>query len=156
MRGSTRRRGSTLAEAPPGHLEIRLVVLHALWDAWIHERDIVLPLGLDPVEEPDEIIASASPTPPRSDRRSWRPPAPPARGRSPSRCASPTPSSSSRSASAATVIRSGHWPVGAARLDGAGVELLEALSFRRPLDPPSAARREWMLDGLAEVFDVAV
>ena len=47
-----------LAEAPPGHLSIRLVALHALWDAWIHERDIVLPLGLAPVDEPDEIAGS--------------------------------------------------------------------------------------------------
>ena len=33
-----------LAEAPPGHLAIRAVALHALWDSWVHERDIVVPL----------------------------------------------------------------------------------------------------------------
>jgi uncharacterized protein (TIGR03083 family) len=45
----------TLAEAPPGHLPIRLVADHALWDGWVHERDIVLPLGLTPVVEADEV-----------------------------------------------------------------------------------------------------
>lgn len=49
---------STIAEAPAGHLPIRLVVHHALWDSWVHERDIALPLGLPLVEEPDEVLAS--------------------------------------------------------------------------------------------------
>jgi uncharacterized protein (TIGR03083 family) len=43
------------AEAPPGHVAISSVALHALWDGWIHERDIALPLGLDVDEEPDEV-----------------------------------------------------------------------------------------------------
>jgi uncharacterized protein (TIGR03083 family) len=47
-----------LAEAPAGHLPIRLVVHHALWDCWVHERDIAVPLGLPLVEEPDEVLAS--------------------------------------------------------------------------------------------------
>ncbi len=45
-----------LAEAPPGHLPVRLVADHALWDCWVHERDIVLPLGRTPVVEPDEVL----------------------------------------------------------------------------------------------------
>src|SRR5207302_810982 len=47
---------SMLGEAPPGHVPLHAVALHALWDSWIHERDVVLPLGLAPVEEPDEIV----------------------------------------------------------------------------------------------------
>ncbi len=31
---------------------------HALWDSWIHERDIAVPLGRTPEVEPDEAIAS--------------------------------------------------------------------------------------------------
>jgi hypothetical protein len=31
---------------------------HALWDAWVHERDILLPLGRTPVEEPSEVLTS--------------------------------------------------------------------------------------------------
>jgi len=46
---------SMLAEAPPGHLAIRLMVQHALWDCWVHERDIAIPLGLDTPVEPDEV-----------------------------------------------------------------------------------------------------
>jgi uncharacterized protein (TIGR03083 family) len=44
------------AEAPPGHLPIRLVADHALWDCWVHERDIVLPLGRPAVVEPEEVL----------------------------------------------------------------------------------------------------
>ena len=47
-----------LAEAPPGHIAVRAVVAHALWDSLIHERDVVLPLGLEPVIEPDELALS--------------------------------------------------------------------------------------------------
>ncbi len=46
------------AEAPPGHLAISAVVHHALWDSWVHERDILLPLGATPAVELDEIAAS--------------------------------------------------------------------------------------------------
>jgi hypothetical protein len=49
---------ATLAEAPPGHLPVRLLAHHALWDSWIHERDIALPLGSTPPVEPDEVAAS--------------------------------------------------------------------------------------------------
>lgn len=34
-----------LAEAPPGHITVSAVTHHALWDSWIHERDVLLPLG---------------------------------------------------------------------------------------------------------------
>jgi uncharacterized protein (TIGR03083 family) len=46
---------SKLAEAPPGHLPIRLMVQHALWDCWIHERDIAIPVGVETPVEPDEV-----------------------------------------------------------------------------------------------------
>ena len=48
---------SMVAESPAGHVPIRLVAQHALWDSWIHERDVALPLGLDPATEDDEIRA---------------------------------------------------------------------------------------------------
>lgn len=47
-----------LAEAPTGHVPIRLVADHALWDSWIHERDVVVPLGLTPVVEEDEVLTA--------------------------------------------------------------------------------------------------
>ena len=33
------------AESPAGHVPIEHVLDHALWDSWIHERDVLLPLG---------------------------------------------------------------------------------------------------------------
>ena len=47
-----------LAEAPPGHMSVSAVAHHALWDSWIHERDMLLPLGASPIEDADEVVAS--------------------------------------------------------------------------------------------------
>ena len=46
-----------LAEAPPGHVTISAVAHHALWDAWVHERDILLPLEADAGAADDEVTA---------------------------------------------------------------------------------------------------
>jgi uncharacterized protein (TIGR03083 family) len=46
---------STLAESPAGHVSVRLLAQHALWDSWIHERDVAIPLGLRTAHEPDEL-----------------------------------------------------------------------------------------------------
>jgi uncharacterized protein (TIGR03083 family) len=48
---------SLIGESPLGHVGLHLVAVHALWDSWIHERDVLLPLGLRPVEEADEVLA---------------------------------------------------------------------------------------------------
>ena len=48
---------SAVGESPAGHVTMRLLAHHAIWDSWIHERDIALPLGMHPVEEPDEIAS---------------------------------------------------------------------------------------------------
>lgn len=45
----------TVAEAPPGHVPLRGVALHALWDGWVHERDIALPLDGPTVLDDDEV-----------------------------------------------------------------------------------------------------
>ena len=45
------------AESPPGHVPIRLLAQHALWDSWVHERDVALPLGITPDIEPDELAS---------------------------------------------------------------------------------------------------
>ena len=58
---------SVLAESPAGHVSIRLLAQHALWDCWVHERDIAIPLGIATAAEPDELrsclqyAAAASP-----------------------------------------------------------------------------------------------
>jgi hypothetical protein len=35
-----------LGEAPFGHMPAHLLLAHAYWDSWLHERDILDPLGL--------------------------------------------------------------------------------------------------------------
>jgi uncharacterized protein (TIGR03083 family) len=45
------------AESPAGHVPIRLVAQHALWDCWVHERDVMAPLGLTAAAEPDELAS---------------------------------------------------------------------------------------------------
>lgn len=47
-----------VAEAPPGHVSVRALLHHALWDSWVHERDVLLPLGETPPHEDDEVLAS--------------------------------------------------------------------------------------------------
>lgn len=49
---------STVAESPLGHVPIRFVCAHALWDSWVHERDITVPLRLPFSVQADEIALS--------------------------------------------------------------------------------------------------
>jgi uncharacterized protein (TIGR03083 family) len=44
----------TLGEAPFGHMPAHLLLAHAYWDSWLHERDILEPLGVaGPVDGDD-------------------------------------------------------------------------------------------------------
>jgi uncharacterized protein (TIGR03083 family) len=45
-----------LGEAPFGHLPARLLLAHAHWDSWLHERDILQPLGLAAAVEPGDLL----------------------------------------------------------------------------------------------------
>lgn len=47
---------SETAESPLGHVPARLALAHAHWDSWLHERDILLPLGREPERDPDEVL----------------------------------------------------------------------------------------------------
>lgn len=142
---------SALAEAPPGHLSISAVVHHALWDSWVHERDILVPLGLALDEEADEVAACLRY----------------AAALGPALAINNGNADTGLLAVAATdpdlsfVVEVGDGVVvreGTASaelgLSGDAVELLEALSLRKPFDQPipTAARR--MLSGLFETFDV--
>jgi uncharacterized protein (TIGR03083 family) len=42
-------------ESPIGHVSARLTLAHALWDSWLHERDVLLGLGLAEDAELDEL-----------------------------------------------------------------------------------------------------
>ncbi len=50
---------SRTGESPLGHVPARLALAHAHWDSWLHERDILVPLGKIPETHPDEILVSA-------------------------------------------------------------------------------------------------
>jgi uncharacterized protein (TIGR03083 family) len=142
-----------LGEAPPGHVALHAVLLHALWDAWVHERDILLPLGLPVDEEPDEITASLrygvalapafalSGDPSRRgalgvsvvgpDLECWV------------------------EVGTNVVVHDGPAPSGTPTIHGRGVDVLEAISVRRPLEADLPDEQRWLVDGLAEVFEEA-
>ena len=142
---------ATLAEAPPGHISVSALVHHALWDSWIHERDIVLPLGLAPVEEPDEVAASlryvAALSPAFALNAGID-----ERGTMEVEVTDPHVSLVVDVGDRVTV-RDGNDADVDLRFTGPAVDLLEALSFRRPLDQPVPAGAAWMLRGLADIFD---
>jgi uncharacterized protein (TIGR03083 family) len=72
-RVARRPRVALVRRGPAGHISVSAVAHHALWDSWVHERDILVPLGIEQVVEPDEVAASlahAAALSPRSPSRS--------------------------------------------------------------------------------------
>jgi uncharacterized protein (TIGR03083 family) len=139
-----------LAESPPGHVSVSAVAHHALWDSWVHERDILLPLGITPEREADEIraclryVAALGPTFAINSGSTER-------GLLALDATDPDVSFVVE-VGERVVVRDSPGP-GDLRLSGDAVELLEALSVRRPLTQPVPPAWAWMLRGLAEVFD---
>ena len=152
LTGLDAERWAMLAESPPGHVPLHTLVRHALWDAWIHERDIALPLGLSTVEEPDEIALSLE------------------------YAAALSPMFLAMHGSARTgtlvvdgtdpathvvvelgttvVVRyDGDAPADAVRLAGPSAGLTDALSLRAPFPCDVDDDGRWMLTGLATAFD---
>jgi uncharacterized protein (TIGR03083 family) len=140
------------AEAPPGHLAVGAVVQHGLWDSWVHERDILLPLGLEPVEEADEIRAClryvSALGPAFALTRN-----PEATGVLGIDVSDPDVSFVVRADRHAAVLDA----TGGAdlTLTGDAVDLLESLSIRRPLGQEVPEDASWLVAGLAETFDRA-
>jgi uncharacterized protein (TIGR03083 family) len=141
---------STLGESPAGHVPIRLLAQHALWDCWVHERDIALPLGFIPPAEDDEVLsclryaAALSPAFAVSNGDALG-----------GIYAVETTDPDSRfvvEVGDSVAVRDGIDPAGAPCLRGDAVELVEVLSIRAPL--PDSAPVEWqqMLGGLETAF----
>jgi uncharacterized protein (TIGR03083 family) len=144
---------STLAEAPPGHLPVRLVAHHALWDGWVHERDILLPLGVRPDEEPDEVAACLRYV----------------------AAVAPAFAVMGKAAKSGTLVVEAAHPdlrvvvdvnevvrvhddpaaVGDLVLRGEAIDLLEALSVRKPLGVRVPEEHRWLIAGLTDVFEEA-
>jgi uncharacterized protein (TIGR03083 family) len=139
------------AEAPPGHVPLHALARHALWDAWIHERDVVLPLGMSQVEEPDEVRACL-------EYAAALGPALLAVGGS---SRSGTLAVVGADPTARVIVELGESvtvgvqevPPGAVVLEGPSVALVEALSFRGPFPCAVPDGDRWLLGGLAAVFD---
>lgn len=144
---------SVRGEAPPGHIELRAVVLHALWDAWTHERDVLLPLGDAQALEADEVrsclvyaaaIGPALLAAQGSDRRGVL-----------AVSAREPDVSLVVEAGECVVVREGIAADADAVLEGSAVELIEGLTLRAPLSCDVVPDSEWLLGGLAQAFDVA-
>jgi uncharacterized protein (TIGR03083 family) len=144
----------TLAESPAGHVPIRVIAHHALWDCWVHERDIALPLGLNPPAELDEVrsclrfAAALSPAFAISAGHELTGVFAVDAG-DPALCFV-------LEVGDAVAVRDQVAPPDAPCLRGGAVELVEALSLRAPL--PASTPRAWLrlLQGLATAFDVEV
>jgi uncharacterized protein (TIGR03083 family) len=140
-------------ESPVGHVRMRELAHHALWDSWIHERDVLLPLGIAPVEEPDEVLSSLRYVAALTAALSI----PGGEGRTGSIVLEATDPDARYvlDLDDAVHLHEGDAPDGALVLRGRAVDLVEILSIRAPftLDVPEDQR--WMLGGLARLFDVA-
>jgi len=140
------------AEAPPGHLRISEVTHHALWDSWVHERDVLAPLGVEQVVEPDEVLAAlrygAALGPALDavggDLRT---------GAIGLRTSDLGDAGTVRRGETVTVV-DGIGDDADIVLTGAAADLVDALCFRRPLDHEVPEVDRWLLGGLAEVFDL--
>jgi uncharacterized protein (TIGR03083 family) len=150
---------NALAEAPPGHISVRLLAHHALWDAWVHERDVLIPLGIAPAEEPDEIISClryAAALGPAFALTHGDNTAQPARQGSLVVDATDPDVHLVVDVGATVAVHTGATPDGAVKLTGRAVDLVEALSIRAPLGYAVPESSRWLLGGLAEVFDTTV
>jgi uncharacterized protein (TIGR03083 family) len=138
------------AESPVGHVPIRLMVQHALWDCWIHERDIAIPLGVAPTVMADEVTsclqyaAAVSPAVGMGVGKAWM-----------TTLAIEATDPAVRfvlDVGESVSVRDG--PVeGLPCLRGDAVALVETLSLRAPM--PSSTPSEWtsLLTGLATAFE---
>jgi uncharacterized protein (TIGR03083 family) len=139
-----------LAEAPAGHLAIRAVAVHALWDSWVHERDILVPLSRQQAVESDEVLLSLA----------WAAALGPGL-----RAAAGSTSTGSLGvighdpeieltveADSEVTVHLGVPEHADATIEGDAVRLVEALSLRAPT-LAIAAEHRWLLAGLDEAFD---
>ncbi len=139
------------AESPAGHVPLRYVAQHALWDCWTHERDIAIPLGRTPEIEQDELLSCLR------------------------YAAAISPALALGSGHAITgtftvvttdpvvtlvvdvsdvvAVRADRAPAEAPLLQGSAVEVVEALTIRAPMPPTTPPEWRHLLTGLATAFD---
>jgi uncharacterized protein (TIGR03083 family) len=140
-----------LAEAPPGHIPVASVVHHALWDSWVHERDVFVPMGVEPPVEPDEVLASlayAAGLGPAFDL---------VEGRSGRLVVAVADAATDIVVDVGTSVhvsrRSPSTGTDGLRLTGDAVALAEMFSVRRPFDVGDLGEGAWLVAGLISVFE---
>jgi uncharacterized protein (TIGR03083 family) len=142
---------STMTEAPPGHVSASATVHHALWDSWIHERDVLVPLGCTQEVHDDEVVACL-----RYAAALTAAFAVTSGKATPGALTIETPLTTVTLTVADDVVHVSSDASGArVVLRGDAVELVEQLTYRAPLTQPVAAEHAWLLSGLAEVFEAA-
>jgi uncharacterized protein (TIGR03083 family) len=144
---------SATVEAPPGHIPASVMAHHALWDGWVHERDILLPLGLPVAVEDDEVTACLRYAA--------------ALGPAFVICTDPgltgtlvvdaTEPDTTVVVDVDDVVRAhgGPAPAGALPVTGPAVALVEAFSVRGPFPSSDTPTDSWLLRGLADAFTPA-
>ena len=143
---------STVAESPLGEVSIRLLMSHALWDSWIHERDILIPLGIEPEVNADEVVASLRYVSALTQGFAFGA-GMECRGEFGIEATDPG-FSCVLTVEDAVTVRIGHPAESMPVLRGPAVELTEALSTRLPL--PADAPSDWhrLLGGLEYTWDL--
>jgi uncharacterized protein (TIGR03083 family) len=138
------------AEAPPGHLTLSAVAHHALWDAWIHERDILEPLGRVQDAHADEIEACLRYCAAMGPALQLQ--AGPSRPGAYSIVATDPPITCSVVVGDSVCVTAAATP-NTPTLAGRACELIDALTMRADL--PADAPKEWhdLRSGLARAFD---
>jgi uncharacterized protein (TIGR03083 family) len=142
---------SATAEAPPGHVSVRVLAHHALWDSWVHERDIALPLGLEHVAEDDELEACMRYAAALGPAIAYRDIGD-RRGALVVDATDPDLHYVVEVGPRVAVHR-GPAPAGALTIKGRAAEVIDRLSLRAPFADPVPAASRWLLAGLAEAFD---
>jgi hypothetical protein len=126
------------------------VALHALWDSWVHERDILIPLSRQQAVEFDEVLLSlayAAALGPglRAAAGSTSTGSLGVIGRHPK-------IELTVEAGSEATVHLGVPEDADATIEGDAVQLVEALSLRAPR-LPIAEKHRWLLAGLDEAFD---
>jgi uncharacterized protein (TIGR03083 family) len=143
---------SVPVEAPPGHLAANATALHALWDSWIHERDIAVPLGLPCVEDDEEMALilqyAAALSPAFYAAKNT--------GKTGTLVVEATDPDVTLAVEVGDQVRVLSGALGdGPLLRGPAVDLIEGLSHRAPLPDGIGPDDRWILVGLEEVFDKA-
>jgi uncharacterized protein (TIGR03083 family) len=140
-----------IGESPAGHVTLTTLAHHALWDSWVHERDVLLALGMAQDEEPDEIVASLRYAAALAPMFSLQ-------GGSERTGTLGVDVTRPDARFVVTVddsvhVDDGEAPPSALVLTGDAVEVLESLSIRSPWRQPIPEADAWLVTGLAEVFE---